>query len=172
MIWLVKVNSFLPLLWASDDKIAKSSAPNSSAQVQVCQRDLIVITTSVLLWCSATSATQHCYFFLWCILAPLFLLFLGTGNKIRTDLNSNRISKHLQPSQLFSFQNWEGNNFSPSGTSKIQSQNVLLILKALCTMRRTGVFVKMEVLRFDIFSGLAGLPHFLGTPCHREEFQW
>lgn len=100
--------------------------------------------------------------------SSFFSVFLGSWKPEQT-LIAKEPATPSATSTFFPSQMVGGSNFSPSGTSKIQPQDSLLIIKALyIERRRNRNFVKMEVLGFDIFSGLAVLPPFFCTPLMRK----
>lgn len=97
---------------------------------------------------------------------PIFLWELEPS----TDLKSNKTRNSFSLLNFFFFpsQTGEKSNLLPSATSKTQSQDLLLVLKALYTARRNRNIVKTEVWGFNILNGLAAIPPFSVPPLKRK----
>lgn len=90
-----------------------------------------------------STVNKNCTCFFWCIFLS-FLFFLGARNQYRPYKQQNQ--EQLQPPQLFfPSQTGEKSNLLPSATSKIQSQDLLLVVKDVYTERRNRNVVKTEV---------------------------
>lgn len=94
-----------------------------------------------------------------------FLLFSFSWElEAKTDLNSNRTSSMFSHFNFSFLPRLGGSSFSPSGTSKIQSRDSLLILEALCTEGWSSNCVRMEGLGFNILWSFGSFTTLFSVP--------